>query len=225
MSGATPRDPDRPARVLIVDDHPIVREGLGVLIARHGDLAVCGEAAGVAEALRLVDAAAPDVAVIDIALGEGDGLDLVRRIRARAAAVRMLVCSMYPESLYAERALRAGAMGYINKQEPAGQIIAAVRAVLAGRIYLSGAMAERLLRQSVGGRPAADRSPYEALTDRELEVFRLIGAGRTTAQIAAQLHRSIHTIETYRQRIKAKLALQTAAELARAAAHWVLENG
>lgn len=225
MAGTRTRPVEPPARILIVDDHPVVREGLGIWIARQGDLTVCGEAAGAAEALRLIDAINPDVAVIDISLADSDGLDLIHRIRARNPQVRILVWSMFPETLYAERALRAGALGYITKQQATGQIIEAIRTVLAGRMYLSGPIAERLVRRGLGDRNAAGQSPYGSLTDRELEVFRLIGNGRTTAEIAGLLHRSVHTIETYRQRIKTKLDLRTSAELARAAAQWVLEHG
>jgi len=215
----------RAARVLIVDDHPVVREGLGIRIARQPDLEVCGEASTVAEALAQLDATDPDVAIVDLSLGEGDGLDLIRRIRRRAARVCMLVWSIHPDTLYAERALHAGAMGYINKQEATGRIIEAIRCVLSGHVYLSGSMTDRLLRRKVGGGTSPGTSAVESLTDRELEVFRLIGGGRTTAEVAGRMNRSVHTVETYRQRIKAKLGLRTSAELARAATQWVLENG
>jgi DNA-binding NarL/FixJ family response regulator len=226
MSSGATRTPDRAARILIVDDHPVVREGLGVRLARQPDLVVCGEAAGVAEALALVETTDPDVAIVDIALSDGDGLDLIHRLRSRHARVRVLVWSMYPEALYAERALHAGAMGYVNKQEATGRMIEAIRSVLDGRIYLSGSMTDRLLRHATGEKgPDAQGSTPDSLTDHELEVFRLIGEGLTTAEIASRLHRSVHTIETYRQRIKAKLGLRTSAELARAAVEWVLEHG
>lgn len=214
----------RAAQVLIVDDHPVVREGLGIRIARQPDLEVCGEASSVAEALVQVDATDPDVAVIDISLGEGDGLDLIRRIRGRAARVRILVWSMHPETLYAERALQAGALGYINKKEATGRIIEAIRCVLAGQVYLSGLMTDRLLRRHVGGGPPQESSPAESLTDRELEVFRLIGGGLTTAEVAGRMNRSVSTVETYRHRIKVRLGLRNATELVQAATQWVLEN-
>ena len=212
------------ARILIVDDHPIVREGLGILIARQPDLLLCGEASNIGEALARIDATAPDVAVIDLSLGEGDGLDLIQRIRARSPHTRMLVWSMYSETLYAERALNAGAMGYVNKQEATGRIIEAIRWVLEGRVYLSPAMADRLLMRSVAGVSPRGVSPIDSLSDRELEVFRLIGGGLTTAEVAEVISRSVPTVETHRQRIKAKLDLRTSAELARAAVHWVMEN-
>lgn len=216
---------DRAARVLIVDDHPAVREGLGVWIARQPDLELCGEAAEVAQALALFDEASPDVVVVDLSLKGGDGIDLIKRIRARDDHARILVWSMYPETLYAERALRAGALGYINKQEPTGRIVEAIRCVLAGKMYLSRPLSERLLRAAVGRGEGPTGAPDESLSDRELEVLRLIGRGRTTAEVADELHLSIHTIETYRRRIKAKLGLRTAAELSSAATRWVLEHG
>jgi DNA-binding NarL/FixJ family response regulator len=219
--------PEHPARVLIVDDHPAVREGLGFRIARCPDLVVCGEAADLAGALSQAEQAGPDVIVVDIALGDGNGIDLIRRLRARDPAVRTLVWSMYPESLYAERALRAGAMGYITKQEATGRIIEAIRRVLCGEVFLSEAAAGRLIRRVVGRGaevPAAP-SPEESLSDRELEVLRLLGTGLTTAESAQRLHLSVHTIDTYRQRIKGKLGLKNASELARVAAQWVLEHG
>jgi DNA-binding NarL/FixJ family response regulator len=153
----------RAVPVLIVDDHPVVREGLGIRIARQPDLEVCGEASSAAEALALLDATDPDVAVIGISLVESDGLDLIQRIRGRASRVRMLDWSMYPETLYAERALHAGAMGYINKQEATSRIIEAIRCVLADRAYLSGSMADRLLRRMVGGGPSPGSSATESL--------------------------------------------------------------
>ncbi|QDV35222.1 response regulator transcription factor [Tautonia plasticadhaerens] len=219
--------PDPPARVLIVDDHPAVREGLGFRIARCPDLVVCGEAADVAEALDQAERARPDVSVIDIALGTGSGIDLIRRLRARDPSSRTLVWSMYPESLYAERALRAGAMGYITKQEATGRIIEAIRRVHRGEIFLSDAAAGRLIRRVVGRGVEVPASPTleESLSDRELEVLRQIGAGHTTAETARCLHLSVHTVDTYRQRIKAKLALRNASELARVATQWVLEHG
>lgn len=218
--------PDHPARVLIVDDHPAVREGLGFRIARCPDLVVCGEAADVAGALEQAEQTRPDVSVIDIALGSGNGIDLIRRLRARDPSARTLVWSMYPESLYAERALRAGAMGYITKQEATGRIIEAIRRVICGEIFLSDAAASRLIRRVVGrGSDAAAPTPEETLSDRELEVLRQIGAGHTTVETAHHLHLSVHTVDTYRQRIKAKLGLRNASELARVATQWVLEHG
>jgi DNA-binding NarL/FixJ family response regulator len=224
MADRAGRTAHRAGRVLIVDDHPVVREGLGIWIGRQPDLEVCGEASSVAEALALVDATDPDVAVIDISLGDGDGLDLIRRICGRGARVRILVWSTHPESLYAERALHAGALGYINKREATGQIIEAIRLVLAGQVCVSRSLADRLLRRRISGRASGEISSAEFLTDRELEVFRLIGGGLTTAEVASRMNRSVSTIETYRQRIKKKLGLRNAVELIRAATQWMLEN-
>jgi DNA-binding NarL/FixJ family response regulator len=214
------------AKVLIVDDHPAVREALSIRIGRAPDLKVCGEAADTADALRLVEDVRPDVAVIDIALKTGNGIDLIKRIKARDDHVRILVWSMYGESLYAERALRAGAMGYITKQEATDQILEALRRVVAGKVYLSAAMTDRLLNYAVGEGPQrVTFSPVDALSDRELEVLRSIGQGWKTGEIAAQLHLSIKTIETYRDRIRHKLELKDGTDMARFAMQWVLENG
>jgi DNA-binding NarL/FixJ family response regulator len=214
------------ARVLIVDDHPAVREALALRIGRQQDLEVCGEAADLSEALRLVADIRPDVAVVDLSLKSGDGLDLIKRIRDRNDAVRILVWSMHSESLYAERALRAGALGYVNKDQATDRIVEAIRRVLEGKVFLSEAMTERLLHRAVGaGRAEAARSPAESLADRELEVFRLIGEGVKTADIAKRLHLSIKTVETYRDRIRRKLDLRDGMELAHYATRWAAENG
>jgi DNA-binding NarL/FixJ family response regulator len=212
----------RAARVLIVDDHPAVREALSIRISKQRGLRVCGEAADIAEALRLVEATDPDIAVVDIALKTGDGIDLIQRLKARNQRIRMLVWSMYSENLYAERALRAGAMGYINKEQATTTIVEAIRQVLSGKVYLSAAMTEKLLKRCVGQDPG--RLPIETLSDRELEVFRLIGQGVKTQEIAAQLHLSPKTVETYRGRIREKLDLSDGTELARSAFQWVMEN-
>jgi DNA-binding NarL/FixJ family response regulator len=213
-------------RVLIVDDHPAVREALALRIGRARDLEVCGEAADIADALQMVAETQPDLAVVDIALKTGNGIDLIKRIKARDHHVRILVWSMYGEHLYAERALRAGAMGYLTKEEATDQIIEALRQLRAGRIYLSPSMTDRLLKHTVGaGGEPLTRPPVEALSDRELEVLRLVGKGVKTLDIATQLHLSVKTIETYRDRIRQKLDLTDGTELARYATQWVLENG
>jgi len=211
------------ATILIVDDHPVVREGLAMQIATQPDLKVCGEAEDVAGALALLESARPDVAIVDISLKNGSGLDLIRRIRDRRDAVRILVWSMYPENLYAERALRAGAQGYLHKGQATRRLLEAVRAVLAGKMYVSGELADELLHRLVGGR-AAERSPIDRLSDRELEAFELMGHGLTTEAIAARMHVSPKTVETYRARIKEKLGLGNITELVRHAAQWVLES-
>ncbi len=214
------------AKILIVDDHPPVREALALRIRWEPDLEVCGEAADMCEAMRLVDETRPDLVVVDISLKAGNGIDLIRRIRDRNDRVRLLVWSMHSESLYAERALRAGAMGYVNKEQATEKIVEAVRRVLAGKVYVSDAVTERMLHRAVGGRPEdATCYPVHALADRELEVFRLIGQGMKTGEIAERLHLSVSTVETYRDRIRQKLHLTGGTQLAHYATRWVLENG
>jgi DNA-binding NarL/FixJ family response regulator len=213
-------------RVLIVDDHPAVREALALRIGRQSDLEVCGEASDISEALHLITSAEPDVAVVDISLKTGNGIDLIKRIRDRNAHIRILVWSMHAESLYAERALRAGALGYINKDQATDRIVDAIRRVEAGRVYLSETMAERMLQRAVGATPEKiPRSPIDVLADRELEVFRLIGEGVKTGDIAKRLHLSVKTVETYRDRIRQKLNQSDGVKLAHYATQWVLENG
>lgn len=216
---------DERARVLIVDDHPAVREALALRIGRQPDLVVCGEADDTGEAMRLVDDARPDVAVVDISLKTGSGIDLIKRIKDRNAAVRIVVWSMHAESLYAERALRAGALGYVNKDQATDTIVEAIRRVRRGEVWLSEEMTQRMIRRTVGaGRQDAARTPLDALADRELEVFRLIGQGVKTAEIARRLHLSVKTVETYRDRIRQKLRLPDGTRLAHYATQWVLEN-
>jgi DNA-binding NarL/FixJ family response regulator len=219
------KNPKPRARVLIVDDHPAVREALALRIGRQPDLEVCGEAADPGEALRLVVEARPNVAAVDVSLKSGNGIDLIKRIRDRAARVRMVVWSMHSESLYAERALRAGAMGYVNKDQATDTIVEAIRRVLDGKIWLSPPMTERMLQRTVGaGRLRVTQSPVDDLSDRELEAFQLIGRGRTTEQIATEMHVSPKTVETFRARIKDKIGLSNVSELVRYATQWSIEN-
>jgi DNA-binding NarL/FixJ family response regulator len=225
MTAPTTSTGTKPVKILIVDDHPIVREGLAARIARQPDLAVCGEAEDVNTALELVKSTGPDLVIVDLSLKSGQGLDLIRRIHAFSESTKTLVSSMYDESLYAERALRAGALGYVNKQEMSEKIIEAIRQVLDGKIYLSPNMTERLLHRAVGAQPQLVQSPVETLSDRELEIFKLVGLGKTTRQIAGELHLSIKTVETHRENIKSKLHIVNAAELSREAVQWVMENG
>ncbi|MBI3861906.1 MAG: response regulator transcription factor [Planctomycetia bacterium] len=214
----------RKAKIAIIDDHPIVRAGLATLIARDPQFEVCGEADDVAAGLALIEQASPDVAIVDLALRNGSGLDLIRRIKAGKHPVRILVASMYDEGLFAERAVRAGAAGYINKQEAGRSIVAALHALLSGKTFLSETLSSRILNQAMSGRAPADESPIGQLSDRELEVFTMIGNGATPAEIASKLDVSIKTVDTYRQRIKDKLSLKSSAELSREAMHWALEN-
>lgn len=206
------------ARILIVDDHPLVRAGFRALIGEEPDLEVCGEAEGFAEALERADETAPDVIVVDLSLDDGSGLELIKRLHARHPEVRLLACSMHDESLFADRVLKAGGRGYVNKHEATDHVVGAVREVLAGGIYLSSTMTERVRQRTPADGPAS----VEALTDRELEVFSLIGQGLGTAQVAAQLHLSVKTVETHREKIKRKLGLASGSELARYAAQWAL---
>ena len=213
-----------PVRILIVDDHPSVREGLALRISLHADLEVCGEAESEEQAVALVKQLKPDLVLVDISLKSGHGLELIKRIRSLDPAVKMLVISGFQESLYAERAYRAGAMGYLNKQESSEKMIEAIRTVLAGERFLSPEISRRLISQALG---SSDRkkTPIEQLTDRELEIFRMIGEGLSTSLIASRLFLSTHTIDTHRENIKRKLSINSAAELSRAAVQWLLENG
>ncbi|MCA9085836.1 MAG: response regulator transcription factor [Planctomycetaceae bacterium] len=212
-------------RILIVDDHPTMCDGLCARITNEADMTVCGQADDVDPALELVRDLAPDIVLIDISLKTGHGIDLVKQIRQRYPGTKMLVNSMYEESVYAERALQAGAMGYLNKQTAGDTLIKAIRTVLAGKTYVSPEMTDRILHSRVGGMIQPGSSPVECLSDRELEVLTLIGHGKTTSAIAEQLFLSVHTIDTYREKLKIKLNLANSAELNRYAVQWVLENG
>jgi DNA-binding NarL/FixJ family response regulator len=208
-------------KVFLVDDHPLVREWLTQLIQREGDMAVCGEAEDTQEALKLIEETQPDIVIADITLKSTHGLELVKDLQARHPAMPVLVLSMHDESLYAERVLRAGARGYITKQEATKRILLAIRQVLAGQIYISEKMASRMVHKMVLGRSEEQRSPIERLTDRELEVFQLIGRGQGTRRIAEELHLGIKTVESYRARIKEKLKLEDGTQLLQHAIQWV----
>jgi DNA-binding NarL/FixJ family response regulator len=221
--GKTSKKPKR-TQILIVDDHPLVRYGLRAWISAQHDLEVCGEAEDVQGALAEFLAAKPDLVLVDISLRNGHGFELIKQIKAHEPKTKMLVISASQESFYAERALRAGALGYIGKQECLEDLNIAIRAVLKGRRYLSPRMADHLLNVAVGGRDSDSTSPVEKLSNRELQVFQLIGQSQTTSNIAEQLQLSPHTIDSHRQRIKAKLGLQNGAELTRHAVQWLLEN-
>jgi DNA-binding NarL/FixJ family response regulator len=222
----TQKKANKRTRVLIVDDHPAVREALALRIGRQSDLEVCGEAADISDALQLIASTKPDVAVVDVSLKTGNGIELIKRIKDRNENIRILVWSMHGESLYAERALRAGALGYVSKDQATDCIVDAIRRVEAGKVCLSEAMAERMLQRAVGAVPEkVTRTPIDVLADRELEVFRLIGEGLKTADIAERLHLSVKTVETYRDRIRQKLNQSDGTKLAHYATQWVLENG
>jgi DNA-binding NarL/FixJ family response regulator len=209
--------------VFIVDDHPIVRQGLALLINRELDLAVCGDAEEAGAALRLIDSMRPDLVVVDISLNGPDGLDLLKDIRARETSLPVLILSMLDELLYAERALRAGANGYIMKQEATEKVLVAIRRILAGEIYISDRMANKMLHRFVGA-PMGKSSTTADLTDRELSVFRLIGEGHGTRQIAEELNISVKTVESYQAHIKEKLSLRNGRELVQRAIQWAINE-
>jgi DNA-binding NarL/FixJ family response regulator len=207
---------------LVVDDHPIVRQGLALLIDREPDLMVCGQADEAHSAVEAIAALSPDLVILDISLGGQDGLELLKQIRSRDSALPILILSMHDESIYAERVLRAGANGYIMKQEATDLVLTAIRRILSGEVYVPERVASRMLKQYVRGTIAA--SPMASLSDRELEVFRLIGGGHSTRQIAEVLHLSVKTVESYQAHIKEKLALRNARELQHHAIEWVLSE-
>src|SRR5205814_8173648 len=208
-------------RILIVDDHPMMRQGLAQLVNNEPDLAVCCEAENAHQALAAIDKALPDLVLADITLPDKGGIELIKDIQALHPGLAVLVISMHDESLYAERVLRAGGRGYIMKQEGGKKLMEAIRQVLNGQIYVSEKMSAKLLEIFSGRRGDAGGSPVAKLTDREFEVFQLIGQGKGTKEIAAQLHLSAKTVEVHRLNIKQKLNLQTAAELIRHAVRWV----
>jgi len=224
MSKLMKADATATTRIVIVDDHPLVREGLIGLLAAQSDFAVCGEASGAREARQIVAETKPDVVIIDLTLPDGSGLDLIKEFKAKWPAMKLLVLSMHDESLFAERVLRAGAVGYVSKHEASRTIVQAVRTILAGKLYLSPNMTELVVQRAFVSGLDVSRSPVERLTEREREVFELIGQGLSSRQIAVKLGVSPKTVETHREHIKEKLELTTGAELAKYAVQWVLEN-
>jgi DNA-binding NarL/FixJ family response regulator len=210
--------------VFIVDDHPLLRQGLALLINQQQDLEVCGEAEEAHAAMQAIALRRPDILIVDISLNGPDGLDLLKSIRASYAELPVLILSMHDEAIYAERALRARANGYIMKQEATEKVLVAVRRILHGEVYLSDRMANKMLQQYIGGAPDAIQSRLSALSDRELEVFSLIGEGRGTREIAEELHLSVKTIETYQAHIKEKLSLRSGRELIQHAIQWKINE-
>jgi len=206
--------------VFVVDDHPIVRQGLALLINQEADLSVCGEAEEMHSALSAIHAVRPDILIVDISLNGPDGLELLKNIRITSPRLPVLVLSMHDETIYAERALRAGANGYIMKQEATEKVLVALRRILSGEIYVSDRIANSMLRHYVRGVNPSEHSSISDLTDRELEVFRLIGEGQGTRQIAEALHLSVKTVESYQAHIKEKLSLRSARELVQHAVQW-----
>jgi DNA-binding NarL/FixJ family response regulator len=207
-------------RILLIDDHPLVRERLAEIINREADLTVCGEAEDRHEAIAAIPTKRPDLAIVDLTLKNSDGLELIKDIRVRWPKVRMLVVSMHDESLYAERAIRAGALGYITKQEATRKILVAIRRVLAGSIYLNEKIACHIISRLTSRDASVGATPTELLSDRELKVFDLTGSGLNTSEIAGRLHIAVKTVETYRARIKEKLNLKDSSALLRLAISW-----
>ena len=211
--------PHKP-RILIVDDHAIVREGFAEVINAHADMEVCGEAGSAPEAIAAAERLKPDMVIVDLSLQGGSGLDLIKSLKVMQPMLPILVLSMHDENLYAERALRAGAMGYVMKRQDSATLMQAIHDVLHGHVFLSKPMRERMLQKAVGGGPAMKESSTAQLTDREIEVLQLIGEGRTTRQIAQKLHLSISTVETHRAHLKDKLNISNGSELIRTAVEW-----
>ena len=220
LSGAPPMK----GRVFIVDDHPIVRQGLALLINREPDLGVCGDAEEAGTALQRIESLKPDIILLDLSLNGPDGIDVLKAVRLRDSRVPVLVLSMLDESLYAQRSLRAGANGYIMKQEATEKVLIAIRRILGGEIYVSDRVSNSMLHQFVGNTAEFKNSPIAELTDRELEVFRLIGEGHGTRQIADDLHLSVKTVESYQARIKEKLSLKNGRELVQRAIQWSISE-
>jgi DNA-binding NarL/FixJ family response regulator len=214
------------SKVFLVDDHPIVRQGLALLINGEPDLMVCGEGDGGFISLQMVAELKPDMLVLDISLSGPDGIELLKTLRIKDPALPVLILSMHDETTYAERVVRAGANGYIMKQEATEKVLTAIRRILHGDVYLSERLTNRMLQHFICGTASSKDSPLANLTDRELEVFRLIGEGHGTRQIADELHISVKTVESYQAHIKEKLYLRNARELVQHAIEWtVTEKG
>jgi DNA-binding NarL/FixJ family response regulator len=210
--------------VLVVDDHPLMRQGLALLINQQQDMQVCGEAEEVQAAVHAIARLHPDIVILDISLSGPDGLELLKSVRVTNPGLPVLILSMHDEAIYAERALRARANGYIMKQEATEKVLVAVRRILNGEVYLSERMSNKMLQQYIGGAPSMIQSQIASLSDRELEVFRLIGEGRATREIAEELHLSVKTVETYQAHIKEKLALRSGRELIQHAIQWKINE-
>jgi DNA-binding NarL/FixJ family response regulator len=208
-------------KIFIVDDHPIVRQGLTAIINHEKDLEICGEADEAREAFKAVSELKPDLVIVDITLKNSDGIELTKNLKAQYPTLLVIVLSIHDESTYAERVLRAGAQGYLMKEVVSQNIVSAIRTVLGGEIYVSNTMGKKLLRKLAGGKADTISAPIDSLSDRELEIFRLIGQGYRISKIAESMHLSVKTVETYRARIKEKLSLADADELLQYAIKWV----
>jgi len=212
-------------KVLLVEDHPMFREHLGQLIDRDLGMSICGEADNIRDAMQLILETKPDIAIVDITLHGSSGLELLKDIKAQGLDINVLVLSMHDEELYAERALRAGAKGYITKNEASTEVIEAIRCVMKGDVYASRQMTAKLLERMTQKRSNSELAGMETLADRELEVFQMLGRGKSTREIAQTLNLGESTVETYRARIKEKLQLRSAAELYLRAGQWVRDHG
>ena len=215
---------EKKVKIIIVDDHPIMRRGLAELLNLEKGITVCAEAGSIQTALELIKIHEPQVALVDLSLKNESGLELIKDIGARFPKVMILVLSMHDEVFYAERVIRAGAKGYIMKQQATDQVIVAIRRILSGEVYLSDAISSKILRNFSGEKTKKAGTAVEQLSDRELEVFRLIGTGFGTRQIAEKLSRSVKTVETYREHIKLKLGLKDSSELVQNAIQWLQSN-
>ena len=212
--------PSKVSRIVIVDDHPMVREGLRQMIERNPALSICGEADGPAEALQVIAKQRPHLAIVDISLGNASGIDLIKSIKAQYDDLPVLVISMHDETLYAERAIRAGAMGYVMKHEPNKTVVAAILKVLSGQVYLSETLSAVMLTKFMRGKDEEPESLIQTLSDRELEVFRMLGQTKGTRQIAEELNLTVATINSFRFRIKEKLRLKSSTEVMLQAVQW-----
>jgi DNA-binding NarL/FixJ family response regulator len=222
---ATANEPSAKSRVFLVDDHPITRQGLVALINREHNLTVCGEADSAPVAIDMIQKLTPDIALVDVTLKTTSGIELMKHLKALRPEMPVLMMSMHDESLFAERALRAGAKGYIMKLEPSATILAAIRRVLSGDLYLSEKMKEKMLHRLVKTGGTEVVYAIDTLSDREMEVFQLIGNGYGTRQIATRLNLSVKTIDSYREHLKLKLRLDGGTELVRHAIQWVKSEG
>jgi len=211
--------------VFLVDDHPIVRERLGELIAQESDLVVCGEAEDAVSALKLIGQLQPDIAIVDITLKDTYGIELIKNLKEKESHIPVLVLSMHEESMYGERAIRAGAKGYLNKQEASKKVVNAIRTILAGDIFVSDQMKSAMLQKMSGGHRPEGQTPTDVLSDRELEVFQLLGQGSTVRQIAELLFVSVKTVEAHREHIKQKMNFKSSSELLRYAIQYTLKEG
>jgi len=207
-------------QILIVDDHPIVREGLESILSHEQDLQVCGQTEGASDALKAIGKLKPDIAIVDISLKSSDGIELTKTIKTRYPALSVIVLSIHDEAVYAERVLLAGAKGYLMKDALSANIVKAIRTVLRGEIYVSDTVARKFMHIVAGDKAGITKTAINHLSDRELETFRLIGEGYSVSNIAEKLHLSVKTIETYRSRIKEKLGLEDASKVLQYSIHW-----